>query len=175
MFLVGLSWGGKLAMCSALEHPGDQEGVVMITPGIASLVDGSFGTKVKGAVSSVFQPRALLPIPIEAEMFTTDPEHLAWIESDPLRLHYATTRFFFESYALDDYLEERMAENRLPLLLFLAGQDRIVDNPGVLAALQGGGQGRLEVIDYPDQTHSVQFDAPERLAQDMDAWLNRQP
>jgi alpha-beta hydrolase superfamily lysophospholipase len=175
VFLVGLSWGGKLAMCSALEHPQDQDGVVMITPGIAALVDGSFGTKVKGAISSVFQPDSLLPIPIETEMFTTNPEHLAWIENDPLRLHYASTRFFLESYALDDFLEERMAGNRLPLLLFLAGQDRIVDNPGVLAALRDGGEGSLEVVEYPDQTHSVQFDAPERLVQDMDAWLIRQP
>ena len=94
------------------------------------------------------------------------------LEADP---DYSCFVFDGQTVALDDYLEEHMGDNRLPLLLFLAGQDRIVDNPGVLAALGDGAQGSLEVIDYPDQTHSVQFDAPERLVQDMDAWLSRQP
>ena len=59
------------------------------------------------------------------------------------------------------------------MLLFLAGQDRIIDNAGVVELLQRAQARQLQVIDYPDQTHSVQFDAPERLVQDMDKWLRQ--
>jgi len=64
-----------------------------------------------------------------------------------------------------------MPSNELPILLFLAGQDRIIDNAGVRKVLERGGQSRLDVITYEDQTHSIQFDAPERLADDMVRWI----
>ena len=56
---------------------------------------------------------------------------------------------------------------------FRAGQDVIIDNAGVLEALKDGGEEALEVINYEDQTHSIQFDAPERLVRDMLAWMQR--
>ena len=59
------------------------------------------------------------------------------------------------------------------MLLFLAGRDRIIDNAGVLELLLRANLPQFEVIDYPDQTHSVQFDDPETLVQDMDHWLRQ--
>jgi len=49
----------------------------------------------------------------------------------------------------------------------------IIDNPALLAALGAASRARLEVHTYQDQTHSIQFDAPDRLARDMIAWLGR--
>jgi alpha-beta hydrolase superfamily lysophospholipase len=67
-----------------------------------------------------------------------------------------------------------MPKNRLPILLFLAGQDRIIDNAGVLRVLERGGQDVLDVVEYEDQTHSIQFDAPQRLVDDMSRWIEQQ-
>ena len=77
--------------------------------------------------------------------------------------------------ALDDWIEEHVAENELPMLLFLAGADRIIDNAGVLELLTRAEEPGLEVITYPDETHSIQFDRPEQLVEDMNHWLSRQP
>ena len=43
-------------------------------------------------------------IPIEPDMFTSTPEYLELIRKDPLRLQYATARFFLESKRLEDYI-----------------------------------------------------------------------
>ena len=103
-------------------------------------------------------------------MFTTTPEYLAYIKADPLRLHDATARFFMTSRALDIYVERGVEQNRVPVLLYLAGNDRIIDNDGVVEVLRRS-QAPVEIVEYADQTHSIQFDAPERMVDDMLRWL----
>lgn len=173
VFLVGLSWGGKLALGYGLTHPEDIRGLVLITPGIRALVDVSLFTKLRILVFSWTQPLEPIAIPIVPEMFTTTPRYLDFIHRDPLRLKYATAGFFFESHRLDGYIDGVMSSLRLPVQLFLAGRDRIIDNEGVRLVLEQGAQDKLEIVTYEDQTHSIQFDAPERLVQDIVKWLKR--
>jgi len=59
------------------------------------------------------------------------------------------------------------------MLLFLAGQDRIIDNTQVVALLDKADSSDLTIIDYPEQTHSIQFDAPERMVADIIEWLKK--
>jgi len=171
--LVGLSWGGKLATAYALEHPDTIDRLVLITPGLKALVDVSLATKLKIVMFAQLFPRSAIAVPIEPEMFTTTPRYLDYIKHDPLRLTQATARFYWQSNRLDASIEHRITGLDKPVLLFLAGQDRIIDNAGVVELLQRAQARQLQVIDYPDQTHSVQFDAPERLVQDMDKWLRQ--
>jgi alpha-beta hydrolase superfamily lysophospholipase len=173
LFLVGLSWGGKLALSYGLTHPEDCDGLVLITPGLRSLVDVDAGTKLYILAASGLDPTGMVGVPIEPEMFTTTPTFLDKIKRDPLKLHYASTSFFMQSHALDWFIDRNMASNELPILLFLAGQDRIIDNEAVVSVLEHGAQDTLDVIDYEDQTHSIQFDAPQRLVDDMVEWLER--
>ena len=171
VFLVGLSWGGKLALSYGLTYPQDVDGLVLITPGLRARVDVSLANKLKIALLSPLNPAARVPTPIEPEMFTTTPVYLDYIRRDPLRLHSATVRFFWQSRRLDKYVDRHIAGNRLPVQLFLAGQDRIIDNDGVLEVLQQGRAPGLDVLRYEDQTHSIQLDAPQRLVDDMMHWL----
>ncbi|MGI9249100.1 MAG: serine aminopeptidase domain-containing protein, partial [Woeseiaceae bacterium] len=115
-------------------------------------------------------PRTQFATPIEPEMFTTTPEYLAYIKADPLRLHDATARFFMTSRALDSYVERNVIQNKVPVLLYLAGNDRIIDNDGVVEILNKS-QEPVEIIEYTDQTHSIQFDASARMVGDMLQWL----
>lgn len=171
--LVGLSWGGKLATAYELEYPEDVDGLVLITPGIKALVDVSLPTKLKIVLLAQFSPQSSIASPIAPEMFTTTPRYLEYIKSDPSRLTHATARFYWQSSRLDSYLAGNIAALDRPTLLLLAGQDRIIDNAGVLGMLNRGNTDKLTVINYPDQTHSVQFDDPGRLVQDMDHWLQQ--
>jgi acylglycerol lipase len=173
VFLLGVSWGGKLALGYGLSHPEDINGLVLITPGIRALVDVSLFTKLKILVFSQTQPLEPIAIPIKTEMFTTTAQNLAFIQDDPLRLKYATARFFFESHRFDGYIDSRISNLRLPIQLFLAGGDTLIDNKGVLQVLEQGGQDKLEIVTYEDQTHSIQLDAAERMVQDMAKWLTR--
>ena len=145
---------------------------MLITPGIAALVDVSLAQKLQILTLSQLSPQAGIPVPIQAEMFTTTPIFLDYIKQDPLRLKSASAGFFFQSHRLDQLVAERVAENRLPVLLFLAGQDRIIDNQGVSTLLAKSGH-PVETRNYPDQTHSIQLDAPDRLVADVHDWLQQ--
>ncbi len=171
VFLVGLSWGGKLALGYGLTHPQDLDGLVLITPGLRAKVDVSFPNKLKIALLSPLNPGARVPVPIQPEMFTTTPLYLDYIRDDPLRLTSATVRFFWQSHRLDAYVDRNIADNRLPVQLFLAAEDTIIDNDGVLELLRQGQEPGLDVLRYEDQTHSIQLDAPQRLVDDMTDWI----
>lgn len=173
VYLAGLSWGGKLALAYGLTHPEDSDGLILITPGLRATVDVSLWAKLKIALLSPVHPTARVAVPIEPEMFTTTPVYLDYIRNDPLRLTSATVRFYWNSHRLDKFIDREIAGNRLPVQLFLAGGDTIIDNEGVLQVLQQGKEPRLDVIWYEDQTHSIQLDAPERLVDDMTAWMKR--
>ena len=170
VFLVGLSWGGKLAAGYALEHPDSIDGVVLITPGLKALVDVSLYKKAKILVSQVTGGRTRIKTPIEVEMFTTTPRWVRFIRKDPLRLHEVTARFLLQSEKLEKRVERGMKKNHVPLLLFLAGRDRIIDNAAVRTLVESSA-GPVKTVVYEDQTHSIQFDAPDRLVRDMNRWL----
>jgi acylglycerol lipase len=173
VFLMGVSWGGKLALGYGLTHPEDIRGLVLITPGIRALVDVSLFTKLKILLFSQTQPMEPIAIPIKTEMFTTSPRTLDFIQRDPLRLKYATAGFFFESHGFDGYIDSRISDLRLPVQLFLAGGDTLIDNEGVRRVLEQGARDKLEIVTYEDQTHSIQLDAAQRLVQDIRKWLSR--
>jgi pimeloyl-ACP methyl ester carboxylesterase len=173
VFLVGMSWGGKLALGHGLTYPEDIRGLILITPGIRALVDVSLLTKLRIAFSSVLEPTAPFAIPITPEMFTTTPRYLDYITRDPLRLKYATAKFLIESRRLDGYIDDLISNLRVPVQLFLAGGDKLIDNEGVRRVLEQPAENKLEIVNYEDQTHSIQLDAPERLVRDIIGWLKR--
>jgi alpha-beta hydrolase superfamily lysophospholipase len=173
VFLVGLSWGGKLALSYGLNRPETIDGLVLITPGLRAEVDVSVLNKLKILLLSPLYPTARVATPIEPAMFTTTPPYLDYIRNDPLRLTSATVRFFWQSHRLDKYIDGHIAGNRLPIQLFLAGQDTIIKNDEVLKVLQYADDVPLEVLSYEDQTHSIQLDAPQRLINDMSDWIRR--
>ncbi len=173
VFLMGVSWGGKLALGYGLTHPEDVRGLVLITPGIRALVDVSLLTKLKILFFSQTQPCEPIAIPIQAEMFTTTPGNLEFIQGDPLRLKYATAGFFFESHRFDSYIDEHIPELRVPVQVFLAGRDTIIDNEGVRSVLAEAVRKQPEIFTYEDQTHSIQLDSAERMVQDTVEWLRR--
>ena len=171
VFLVGLSWGGKLALAYGLSQREAVDGLVLITPGLRANVDVSGFQKLRIALLTTIHPTARAPVPIKPEMFTTTPVYLDYIRNDPLRLTSATVRFFWQSRRLDQFIDDKIESNRLPVLLFLAEEDPIIDNAGVLSLLQRGEKSGLEVVRYAEQAHSVQLDAAQRLVDDMSEWL----
>jgi alpha-beta hydrolase superfamily lysophospholipase len=171
VYLIGLSWGGKLATAYAVTHPEHIDGLVLITPGLRSIVTVSALEAIGILIDSTFAPKNYYKTPIKPEMFTSTPEFLDKIRRDPRKLDYATARFFMETTRLEPYIDRRMPENRVPILLFLAGQDTIIDNEAVVKVLSRGEEHALKIIEYDDQTHSIQFDAPKRMVDDIVKWI----
>lgn len=167
LHLCGLSWGGKLATAAALARPGTTKSLVLVTPGLVAKVDLRPGQKLALVVGLAFGGRNHLAVPIEATMFTTTPRYLDFIRSDPWRLHDVTGRFLAAGLALDRRIRRGLATLDLPVLLCLAGGERIIDNDGVRRLLTALPKGRLRERFYPEATHSLQFDQREQLVSDI--------
>ena len=175
VYLIGLSWGGKYVMAYDATYPDHVDGMVLITPGMKPKVDLSLRQKLAVFTDSLFAPTRQHAIPIEPEMFTTDPEQLQYIKSDPLKLHTASAAFLMQSRRMDRLVAKMDDAKHPPMLVFLAGKDRIIDNEATRSLVNRDPSRSVKVIDYPDQTHSIQLDAPARLTGDIIRWVDTLP
>jgi alpha-beta hydrolase superfamily lysophospholipase len=175
IYLIGLSWGGKYAMAYDAIHPDEVDGMILITPGMKPKVDLKPLEKAAVFTDVVFAPKRQHRIPIEPEMFTTDPQQLAYIKNDPLKLHTASAGFMWQSLKMDKLVEREDDGKHPPMLVFLAGKDRIIDNEATRELVTRNPNRQVKIIEYPDQTHSIQLDAPDRLARDIIRWIDTLP
>jgi alpha-beta hydrolase superfamily lysophospholipase len=175
IYLIGLSWGGKYAMAYDATYPDEVDGMILITPGMKPTVDPSLAEKLGIFTDSIFAPTRQHRTPIEPDMFTTDPEHLSYIKNDPLKLHTASAAFLMRSVRMDRIVDNTDDRKRPPMLVFLAGKDRIIDNDATRELVTRDPKRSVKVIDYPDQTHSIQLDAPDRMVSDIVRWLGSLP
>jgi alpha-beta hydrolase superfamily lysophospholipase len=181
VFLMSVSWGGKLALLYEAMRPGKVDGVILSTPGIRPQVDLPLWDKMR-----VFyycwrrrEIQPMIPVPIgRADMFTDDVEWQNWIEQDSLTLRRCTARFFWESNQVDKAIKKQISNCKAPFLLQLAGRDEIVNNRKTVKFLKrnlpGAETNRLEVIEYPEARHTLEFESDMReIVMDAVAWLNR--
>jgi len=174
--LVGISWGGKLAVGMQKRHRGLTDALALLCPGFCPRVRAPFSERFAIFFTRLFRPRKLFPIPLsEPELFTANPRWLEFLRKDPLALHQATARFLTQSARIDIYLRLAARHVRVPLLLMLAGQDRIIDNEATRRFIQRFPSPDKHVIEYPDAHHTLEFEPnPEAFLDDLLAWLTRQ-
>jgi alpha-beta hydrolase superfamily lysophospholipase len=175
MVLAGISWGGKLAVITAAGHADLVDAVALICPGLQPRVGVSLLEKLRIAWAFVFNSRKTFPIPLsDPELFTASPEGQAFIAGDRLGLHAGTAGLLASSTFIDIRVRLCRKRVRQPILLMLAGQDRIVDNAKTLATVQSFASDDRTVIDYPEAHHTLEFEPdPTRYARDLIDWIDR--
>jgi len=160
LVLAGISWGGKLALGVAAAHPRLVDGVALLCPGLVARVQPPFTTRLRIALARFLRPTRRFPIPLNApELFTASPLWQQFIAHDPHGLTEATARFLFESVRFDLHLKRRVKRVACPVLLMLAGRDRILDNPATRRYLARLTNARsIHVVDYPGVHHTLEFE-----------------
>ena len=171
-YLLGISWGGKLAVALQRRHPGLTDGLVLLCPGFYPRVQPSLRERLAILGARLTRPTKLYPIPLdEPELFTATPRWLQFLRDDPLSLHRATARFFVESVRLDFYLRWVPKRVTMPTLLLLGGRDRIIYNEPTRSYVERFA-GPKEVIEYPDAHHTLEFEPdPGVFLNDLLTWL----
>jgi alpha-beta hydrolase superfamily lysophospholipase len=171
--LVGVSWGGKLAVAWALRHPKRVGRVLVIAPGLFPAVDVGLWTRVRIGLALVTDSRRRFAIPLDdPALFTDNPFGRAFIADDPLKLTRATARFFWYSNRLDGRLS-RAAAGALPAetTLVLAGRDRIIRNEPTERWIRRLTRGRARSITFPGAAHTLEFSAdPDPLRDLVERW-----
>jgi alpha-beta hydrolase superfamily lysophospholipase len=173
LFLLGISWGGKLAVALQKYHPGLVKGLVLLCPGFFPQVRVPFLRRLRIFLASLLNPCKLFPIPLnDPDLFTTNPRWLDFLRTDPLALHLATARFLVNSTRLDWYLRSAPALVNVPVLLQLAERDRIIDNGKTRGFIETFATTDKEIIEYPGAQHTLEFEPdPEKFIGDLQNWL----
>lgn len=173
--LVGISWGGKLAVIAAGRRPDLVDSLAMICPGLHPRVGVSRGDRWRIALAYFIEPRKTFPIPLsDPALFTESHEGQEFIANDPLGLRAATARLLGTSAIIDRIVARIPPKVRQPSLLMLAGRDRIVDNEKTRAYFARLASTHREVISYPEGHHTLEFDPdPTEYVRDLIGWLDR--
>ena len=174
--LMGVSWGGKLALAAAGRRPDLYRSLILAAPGIIPQVDVTAGQKVRIArCLAAGRPLERFPIPLQdPNLFTANPDRVRYIQDDPLGLRQVTARFLFESRRLDAMAKRAARRVRLPTLLVLAGHDRIIENEATRRLLARMPSDRLKIVLFPQAHHTLEFDPdPETYFGALVRWVRR--
>jgi alpha-beta hydrolase superfamily lysophospholipase len=175
VFLVAISWSGKLAAALQRRHPGLIDGLALLCPGFCPKVGPSFRERLAILWARLTAPGHLFPIPLnDPELFTATPRWQQFVREDALGLREATARFLVESVRLDGYLRFVPGHVTVPVLLLLAEEDRIIDNSRTRRFVERFAAKDKQIIEYPGAHHTLEFEAePEHFRRDLISWLDR--
>lgn len=175
VFLVAISWGGKLAAALQRQHPGLVAGLALLCPGFFSKVKPSRRERLAILWARLTRPGRLFPVPLnDPELFTATPRWQEFIRADPLALREATARLLVESVRLDNFLHLVPGHVRVPVLLMLAERDRIIDNAKTRRFVESFASADKEIIEYAGAHHTLEFEPePDRFIGDLINWLDR--
>jgi alpha-beta hydrolase superfamily lysophospholipase len=172
--LCGISWGGKLAAAVARRHPGLVKALALICPGLYSPHEP--GVLKRAALRTPLPARLRqrrVANPLSSPGLYADS--LAWrkfIAQDPLSLRRVTLRFAREDRNLTRYARAAAPYLHMPVLLMLAGRDRIVDNRRTRAFLNRSGASCRTFIEYPGAAHTLEFEPdPLTYFTDLSNWI----
>lgn len=174
--LMGISWGGKLAAAVARERPELISGVALLCPGLFAW---QMPSPLKMALLRLLRRCGLgslrVPIPLrDPALFTGEPRWQQFIAGDPLALWRVTVRFAVEDRRLTRYATESPESIRVPLLIVLAGRDRIVKNDAVRAFFQRVGSSQKQLLEYASAAHTLEFEPdPTAYFADLVDWCSR--
>jgi alpha-beta hydrolase superfamily lysophospholipase len=134
----------------------------------------SAGEKLRIALAYFFRRRATFPIPLsDPALFTSSPEGQAFIAADPLSLRRGTAGLLAVSTFIDRRVARAPDSVLQPVLLMLAGHDRIVDNERTRIYFERLASPGKRVIDYPNGHHTLEFEPdPSRYALDLADWID---
>jgi alpha-beta hydrolase superfamily lysophospholipase len=113
-------------------------------------------------------------IPLDdPQLFTSDPDWQQFIRDDQLALHSATVSFLRSSCELDRLAAEAPGRIRCPLLMMLAGRDRIIDNKATRRYFERFASTRRKLIEYSQAQHTLEFEPNrDQFVADLTEWLN---
>jgi len=176
LILGAISWGGKIAFGLEIRIANLVDGFILLAPGFCPKVHPTRKERFFIALGSLFSPRRLFNIPLnDPELFTSNPAAQKFLKEDPLALRKATARFLLDSVRLDFYLRIFRTKISKPILLLIAGQDKIIDNEKTIAFVKRFASGSLTVKEYPEAHHTFEFEPePQKHIEEIEEWLQTQ-
>jgi acylglycerol lipase len=124
-FLFGHSFGGLVALSSALARPAPWRAIVLSAPFLGLALEVSPIKRLAGKIASRLVPGFALPSGIRSSDVTHDAARAAAYDLDPLIFHIATARWFTETQAAQKHVFAQAGTLTKSLYVAMGTEDRI--------------------------------------------------
>jgi alpha-beta hydrolase superfamily lysophospholipase len=173
--VVGVSWGGKLAVAAYARDTTGVESLSLVTPGLFPLIGVSTGEMAKIGFAMLYEPEKLFDIPLNRpELFTTSPLWQQFFDTDVLTLRRCTAGFYLASRRMDKIVARFTTSTPVPVHLFVAGDERIVDNDKTTSFIRDLRWPGCQITRYDQARHSLEFEGdPELYFGDLVSFIER--
>jgi acylglycerol lipase len=172
LFVAGSSWAAKLALVYAVTRPRDIAGLILIGPGLIPQIRLPLGERLRVAFGHRILPTAGVRIPLWPELYTANTPYLDYIKADPLRLLTASTQFFWETRRLDRMRDRAARVLRVPLLVQIGDDDRMMDVEATERWFAGVSSSDKTLAIYPGAKHVLDFEPdPRQYRADLVEWM----
>jgi alpha-beta hydrolase superfamily lysophospholipase len=162
--VVGVSWGGKLAAAAYVHDPGGVESLSLVTPGLFPKIGVSRPEMARIGFAMLYEPRRLFDIPLnDPELFTTTPRWQQFFRADEHTLRQCTAGFYLASRRMDKIAAKLLDSPPVRIHVFLAGDDRIIDNQATCDFIRSLGWPMARVRTHNAARHSLEFEEDRTL------------
>lgn len=172
--IIGVSWGGKLAVAEYVDDPAGVSSLSLVTPGLFPLVGVSKSEMADIGFAMLYEPRSLIDIPLnEAGLFTQVPHWRHFFDTDELTLRRCTAGFFLASRRMDKIVARFTKSRPVPVHLLMAGDERIIDSEKTIRFVRDLDWPLCRITTYDGLRHSLEFEGnPEIYFADLTAFLD---
>jgi alpha-beta hydrolase superfamily lysophospholipase len=126
--LLGHSMGGLYAARFALANLAPLRGVILSSPALAIYMSG--GQKLLLKILNLLAPRLGIPNGLDVKGLSHDPAVVKAYKNDSLVHSRITARLLIRMLAAMEFCQAHASEMSIPLLMVVAGSDRLVDPAG---------------------------------------------
>jgi acylglycerol lipase len=170
--IVGHCFGAIVALLyAALYRPARVASVVLATPALYTLTDLSPRDKARVLWSVLRRRPSRVPVPLSPGQFSELEPFVEFVREDPLALRTVPARLMYEILRARRRLTRAADALRAPLLVAIAGDDVICDNPRnrrLLARVTAP----KELFEYSGARHILEFsNQREAFLTDLAAWF----
>ncbi len=172
IFMLGHSLGGLIALEYVLRDPASLRGVIASSP---LLVQAGLSPVVVtlAKVLSRVAPGTAIKTGLDASTISRDPAVVKAYQDDPLVHSFGTPRLSTEITAAQNWTNAHAADLKLPLLLIVGSEDKLVPPEGGRKFFDAVTFGDKQKLDYSGAYHETHNDiiAPQVMA-DVERWLD---
>jgi acylglycerol lipase len=172
VFLLGHSLGGTISLAYAMKFPKKIDGMILSSPGLkpADEVPAEFVKTIMEFSES--NPTQEIPNEVDPYALSHDREVCEKYSKDPLVFKTVTARFAAEFLATTEKLMENASKLRVPTLLMVGGDDKLVDPEGSREFARRVALKDFEIKVYDGFYHELLNEVmKEKVFRDVDAWL----
>ncbi len=172
--LAGHCFGANVALGCALTQPVEVHSLIMLTPGFYVRPGYSPAEKLRILAAGVLGSSARFRVPQEDDLFTRDPEVLAWIRGDALGVRTLTGHCLLEINRMVRWLRRNARSLGIPLLVFEATRDRISHNPRNRALLDGAMGKRVRWVSLDAEHFLLAEPCRDQVLDELTSWVSEE-